>query len=356
MSNNLGYIALTTGQSNKEGTINSSLSQIDAALTEKLSINVLDTDTTIAPTVSQFQDALIVTLSPDAISPPLSGTSVILDVPNVQKTVVLENLCDCAFIVTLGANTFDLLPNSLVTIFVDGTTIRVLSSSDSVLIATTATYAHGSPVTIATDLNNGDTLGGITLATDDVVLLFNQTASEDNGFYVVGATPVRAAFASITGQIKKDQVFFIEAGRYKGKAFKYTAAIFDVGPVGFSKTFALIGDLEEHVFSTFDVGTPAASSVVYAHVAATDFFFGNNFQSSKATTVTNPSSSTVFTVKKNGTTFGQVTISTAGVGTFLGTGSSEYYFAVNDILTVHSPASLNGLAGLGMTFRAFVHK
>ncbi|NBQ67352.1 MAG: hypothetical protein EBU46_00360 [Nitrosomonadaceae bacterium] len=46
-------------------------------------------------------------------------------------------------------------------------------------------------ITISTALNNGDTLDGVTLVTDDLVLVKNQTASENNGVYVVGASPAR---------------------------------------------------------------------------------------------------------------------------------------------------------------------
>lgn len=57
---------------------------------------------------------------------------------------------------------------------------------EAVRVATTAN------ITIATALNNGDTLDGITLATDDRVLVKNQSTGSQNGIYVVGASPVRA--------------------------------------------------------------------------------------------------------------------------------------------------------------------
>ncbi len=56
---------------------------------------------------------------------------------------------------------------------------------ESVRVATTAN------ITIATALNNGDTLDGITLATDDRVLVKDQSTGSQNGIYVVGVTPVR---------------------------------------------------------------------------------------------------------------------------------------------------------------------
>jgi len=57
---------------------------------------------------------------------------------------------------------------------------------ESVRVATTAN------ITIATALNNADVLDGITLATDDRVLVKDQTAPAENGLYTVGVTPARA--------------------------------------------------------------------------------------------------------------------------------------------------------------------
>lgn len=53
-------------------------------------------------------------------------------------------------------------------------------------VATTAN------ITIATALNHGDTLDGITLATGDRVLVKNQSSAAQNGIYIVGASPARA--------------------------------------------------------------------------------------------------------------------------------------------------------------------
>lgn len=56
---------------------------------------------------------------------------------------------------------------------------------ESVRAATTAN------IVIATALNNGDVLDGVTLATDDRVLVKDQTAGAENGIYTVAAVPVR---------------------------------------------------------------------------------------------------------------------------------------------------------------------
>jgi len=46
-------------------------------------------------------------------------------------------------------------------------------------------------ITIATALNNGDSLDGVTLATDDLVLVKNQSSPAENGVYKVGVSPAR---------------------------------------------------------------------------------------------------------------------------------------------------------------------
>ena len=69
--------------------------------------------------------------------------------------------------------------------YVDATSegLHVLSS---VKAATTAN------ITISTALNNNDTLDGVTLTTDDRVLVKDQTNSAENGIYIVGDTPARS--------------------------------------------------------------------------------------------------------------------------------------------------------------------
>ena len=55
-------------------------------------------------------------------------------------------------------------------------------------IVTAATTAN---ITIATALNNGDTLDGVTLATGDLILVKNQSTASQNGVYTVGSSPAR---------------------------------------------------------------------------------------------------------------------------------------------------------------------
>ena len=70
--------------------------------------------------------------------------------------------------------------------FVEATS-QGLDVKDSCVAATTAN------ITISTALNNGDTLDGVTLSTNDRVLVKNQSTASQNGIYVVGSSPARAA-------------------------------------------------------------------------------------------------------------------------------------------------------------------
>lgn len=80
---------------------------------------------------------------------------------------------------------------------VDGTNVDdALDTLDTAISAKSSNFrcraATTANVTIATALNNGDTLDGVTLQTGDNVLVKDQTAAEENGIYVVGTTPARA--------------------------------------------------------------------------------------------------------------------------------------------------------------------
>lgn len=58
---------------------------------------------------------------------------------------------------------------------------------DIVVAATT------DPITIATDLNSGDTIDSVSLNDGDRVLVKNQVDATENGVYIVGAVPARAS-------------------------------------------------------------------------------------------------------------------------------------------------------------------
>jgi hypothetical protein len=78
----------------------------------------------------------------------------------------------------------------------------------SVRVATTA------PVLLASGLENGDTLDGVTLATGDRVLVKDQSTGSENGIYVVQATgaAVRATDADVSAEVTAGMFTFVAEG------------------------------------------------------------------------------------------------------------------------------------------------
>jgi len=96
--------------------------------------------------------------------------------------------------------------------YVDAATAG-LNVHASVQAATTAN------ITLASDVENGDTLDGVTLATGNRILVKNQTDKTENGIYVVAASgaPSRADDYNTAGEVDAGDFFFVEAGTGNGK-------------------------------------------------------------------------------------------------------------------------------------------
>ena len=96
--------------------------------------------------------------------------------------------------------------------YVDAATAG-LNVHASVKAATTAN------ITLASAVENGDTLDGVTLATGDRILIKNQTTKADNGVYVVAASgaPARAADYNTTPEVDAGDFIFVESGTVNGK-------------------------------------------------------------------------------------------------------------------------------------------
>ena len=87
---------------------------------------------------------------------------------------------------------------------------QALDIKDSVRVATTAN------ITISTALNANDTLDGVTLANGDRVLVKNQSSAGENGIYVVGVSPARAADANTAAELTGGTFVFVEEGTVNG--------------------------------------------------------------------------------------------------------------------------------------------
>ena len=87
---------------------------------------------------------------------------------------------------------------------------QALDIKDSVRVATTAN------ITIASDLNVGDTIDGVTLVDGDRVLVKNQSTASENGIYIAGSSPVRSADANTSADVTSGMFCFVEEGTVGG--------------------------------------------------------------------------------------------------------------------------------------------
>lgn len=89
---------------------------------------------------------------------------------------------------------------------------QALDIKDSVRVASTGNLS------VATDLQNGDSVDGVTLATGDRVLLKNQTDASENGIYVAVAsgTASRAADADVSADVTSGMFVFVREGTANG--------------------------------------------------------------------------------------------------------------------------------------------
>ena len=79
-------------------------------------------------------------------------------------------------------------------------------------------------ISIATGLENGDTAGGVTLATGDRVLIKDQTNTAENGIYVVQASgqALRATDFDTATEIDSGDFVFVSAGTYANTGWVQT--------------------------------------------------------------------------------------------------------------------------------------
>lgn len=100
----------------------------------------------------------------------------------------------------------------------------------------------------------------------------------------------------------------------------------------------------------FVSGTPADNGMVMKFVATRAFSFAEHFAGSTGHCGTNPTSTAVFNVRKNGSGVGTISIDTSGVFTFATSGGAVS-FAAGDRLDVLAPTPQDvSLADVSVTF------
>lgn len=84
----------------------------------------------------------------------------------------------------------------------------VVDFKESVRVATTAAG------TLANSFENGDTIDGVTLSTNDRILIKDQSSGSENGIYIVNSSgaPTRAGDADGDAEVTADMFCFVEEG------------------------------------------------------------------------------------------------------------------------------------------------
>lgn len=112
--------------------------------------------------------------------------------------------------------------------------LSAATQATKIRVATTAN------ITIATALNNADTLDGVALVTGDLVLVKDQSAPAENGIYVVGVSPSRsgdydtynefpgALFSIEEGSVNADKLYLCTSDL--GGTINVTALTFSNAP------------------------------------------------------------------------------------------------------------------------------
>lgn len=137
----------------------------------------------------------------------------------------------------------------------------VLDASDTKPSVRCATTANG---TLATAFANGQSAGGVTLATGDRIALIAQSAGAENGIYTVNAAgaPTRASDFDTWGEIP-GAVFSVEAGTYAGARFQCTNAA--GGTLGTTAiTFVQNNTFTSTTYGINATATGASGTAVYA--------------------------------------------------------------------------------------------
>lgn len=142
--------------------------------------------------------------------------------------------------------------------YVDATAAG-LSWKQAVRAATTAN------VDLATDLEAGDILDGVTLVAGDRVLVKNQTAAADNGIYIVQATgaAVRSADLNTAAEFSGATVFVTEGSANADSGWTQTAEVVTVGTTAVS--FAQFSGSSTYTWGT---GLAASGNTVYINLGA----------------------------------------------------------------------------------------
>ena len=111
--------------------------------------------------------------------------------------------------------------------------------SEGLHIHASARVAIQGNISIANGLENGDTAGGVTLATGDRVLVKDQTNAAENGIYVVQASgqALRATDFDTATEVDSGDFIFVSSGTYANTGWVQTLKPATIGtdPISFTQ-------------------------------------------------------------------------------------------------------------------------
>ena len=165
-----------------------------------------------------------------------------------QKGIVWFNTTDNIFRYWDGSAIKDFCSRSELLSAIEG-----LAWKDDCVAATTGN------VTIATALNNGDTIDNVTLATGDRVLVKSQTDKKDNGIYIVGVTPTRSLDTSASAEFNNAIIPIAKGDTNAGTNWRCIDYNPDVGTddIEFESFGTAVPDATESVKGKVELATDA---------------------------------------------------------------------------------------------------
>lgn len=429
MSNNLGRTEVAVNQTNKEDAVNASDARIDAAITAALTITWAAAEALKTVSTAQMQQHLVYVMAGSTTEP-----SPVLKLADVQRGLILVKNGLAQSVDVTDYNENDIVavgPGVTVAIYAtsagveeifvpvasggsyetladgggsftghglkllrinateDGVEylsaldLELLNFKEACRVATTAA------ITIATALNSGDSIDGVTLANGDRVLVKNQAAPEENGIYIVSATPARATDFDADAEVRGGTIVAVSEGTTNGNsAFMLTTNdVITVGTTGLVfATFGggggsttLIGltdfpanytsDAKKKVrvnaaetalefvpdtrnlMATFG-GVPGVSVVVFAAKVAIPLVFPASMAGSYVTADVAATAQTDFDIQKNGASQGTIRFAAAGTtATYVSV--AGFSLAAGDELKIISPNPADAtLADLYFSFLA----
>lgn len=177
--------------------------------------------------------------------------------------------------------------------------------------------------------------------------------------YAARTTDPLDTFQDLEGEVPNTNPIILDsAGRAEvrvtdGVAYKFVVKDADGNTISTQDDIvvgtAATASENQYLIALTYCGTPGAQGYMGGHTVSTSMTLPANFSGAAGSVQTNPASDYAIDVKKNGSSVGTVTISSAGVFTFVTSGGATVPCAFGDDLTFHAPATVGAAADFTIT-------